>query len=198
VQDPLEQDLEPQVFGVTASSEASEERTLPSDTLYDRTLDLVKVDFAPTLRPPSSAGVVLATVVSLVGSLVADAALVAIGEAAFPSTKGYVHFQFSDYSKLTIIGVIIACAAWPIVTRISSSPKWLFFRLAIVVTVVLLLPDVYILLQGQPPRAVAVLMCMHLAIAVVTYNALVRLAPVRDQRTHRSASASQANPVPPA
>ena len=170
---------------------------MPSDTLYDRTLDLVKVDFAPTHRPPSSARVVLATVVSLVGSLVADAALVAIGEAAFPSTKGYVHFQFSDYSKLTIIGVIIACAAWPIVTRISSSPKWLFFRLAIVVTVVLLLPDLYILRQGQQPRAVAVLMCIHLAIAVVTYNALVHLAPVRLRRTHRSASAAGVNPVPP-
>ena len=171
---------------------------MPPNTLYDRTLDLVKIDFAPTHRPPSSARVVLATAVSLVGSLVADAALVAIGEAVFPSTKGYVHFQFSDYSKLTIIGVIVACAAWPIVTRISSAPRWLFFRLAIAVTLVLLLPDVYILHQGQPPRAVGMLMCMHLAIAVVTYNALVRLAPVRHQRTHRSASASQANPVPPA
>ena len=169
---------------------------MPTDTLYDRTLDIVKVDFAPTHRPPSSARVLLATVVSLVGSLVADAALVAIGEAAFPSTKGYVHFQFSDYSKLTIIGVIIACAAWPIVTRISSSPKWLFFRLAIVVTIVLLLPDLYILQQGQAPKAVAVLMCMHLAIAVVTYNALVHLAPVRPRRTHRSASAAAVNPAP--
>jgi hypothetical protein len=167
------------------------------DTLYDRTLDLVKIDFAPVHRPPSGARVVLATVVSLVGSLAVDAALVAIGEAVFPATKGYVHFQFSDYSKLTIIGVIIACAAWPIVTRISSAPRWLFFRLAIVVTVVLLLPDVYILHQGQPPRAVAVLMCMHLAIAVVTYNALVRLAPVRPQRAHRGASVSKANPVSP-
>lgn len=162
---------------------------MQSDTLYDRTLDLVKVDFAPTHRPPSSARVLLATVVALVGSLLADAALVAIGEAAFPSTKGYAHFQFSDYSKLTIIGVIIACAAWPIVTRISSSPKWLFFRLAIVVTIVLLLPDVYILQQGQAPRAVAILMCMHLAIAVVTYNALVRLAPVRPLRNQGDVSA---------
>ena len=122
---------------------------------------------------------VLATLVSLVGSLLADAALVAIGTAAFPSTKGYVHFQFSDYAKLTIIGVIIACVAWPIVTRISSAPRWLFFRLAIVVTLVLLLPDVYLLKQGQPAKAVAVLMCMHLAIALVTYNALVRIAPIR-------------------
>jgi hypothetical protein len=166
---------------------------LASDTILDRFLDLMKVDFAPANRQPSGARVVLATVVSLVGSLAVDAALVAIGERVFPSTKGYVHFQFSDYSKLTIIGVVIACVAWPIVTRISSEPKWLFFRLAIVVTLVLFLPDLYILKQGQPPKAVAVLMSMHLAIAVVTYNALVHLAPVRP----RDAVGSEANSVPP-
>jgi hypothetical protein len=155
---------------------------LPPDTILDRSLDLVKVDFAPTHRQPSWTRVLLATAVSLIGSLAVDAALVAIGEAAFPSTKGYVHFRFSDYSKLTIIGVIIACVAWPIVTRISSAPRWLFFRLAIVVTLVLFLPDLYILKQGQPAKAVAILMCMHLAIALVTYNALVHLAPVRSRR----------------
>jgi hypothetical protein len=149
------------------------------DTIIDRSLDLVKVDFAPTHRQPSVARVLLATAVSLVVSLAADATIVVIGEAAVPSTKGYVHFQFSDYSKLTVIGVIIACAAWPIVTRISSAPRWLFFRLAIVVTLALFVPDLYILYQGQPAKAVAVLMVMHLAIALVTYNALVRLAPVR-------------------
>jgi hypothetical protein len=42
-----------------------------------------------------------------------------------------------------------------------------------------LLPDFYILYQGQPGEAVAVLMVMHLAIAVVTYNGLVRIAPPR-------------------
>ena len=154
-------------------------RALATDTI----LDLVKVDFAPAHRQPSMP-VLLATVISLVGSLAADAAIVAIGKAVFPSTKGYVHFRFSDYSKLTIIGVVIACLAWPIVTRISSAPRWLFFRLAIVVTLVLLLPDLYILKQGQPAKAVAILMVMHLAIALVTYNALVRLAPVRSGR-HR-------------
>ncbi len=168
-------------------SDKLERRTLPPDTILGRTLHLVKVDFAPAHQQPSSSRVVFATVVSLVGSLAADAALVAIGEAVFPSTKGYVHFRFSDYSKLTIIGVIIACVAWPIVTRISSAPKWLFFRLAIVVTLVLFLPDLYILTQGQPAKAVAALMCMHLAIAVVTYNALVHLAPVRSVRSKRAA-----------
>jgi hypothetical protein len=165
---------------------------LAPDTILDRSLGLLKVDFAPTHRQPSTARVVMATVVSLVGSVAVDAALVAMGEAAFPSTKDYGHFRFSDYSKLTIIGVIIACVAWPVVTRISSAPRWLFFRLAIVVTLLLFLPDLYILKQGQPAKAVAVLMCMHLAIALVTYNALVHLAPVRTRRKRRDAPASQA------
>ena len=144
---------------------------------------VIKVDFAPAHRQPSLVRVLLATAVSVVGSLAIDAALVALGEAVIPSTHGYVHFQFGDYSKLTIIGVLVACVAWPVVTRISSAPRWLFFRLAIIVTLVLWLPDFYILHQGQPAKAVAVLMVMHLAIALVTYNALVHLAPVRPQRS---------------
>jgi FtsH-binding integral membrane protein len=105
-----------------------------------------------------------------------------IGQAAFPSTKGYVHFQFGDYAKLTIVGVIIACLAWPVVTRVSSQPRWLFSRLAVLVTVVLLLPDVWLLHQHQPSRAVAVLMVMHLAIAAITYFALVLLAAAEPAR----------------
>jgi hypothetical protein len=75
--------------------------------------------------------------------------------------------------------VVIACLAWPVVTRISSAPRWLFLRMAIAVTLVLWLPDVYILVGGQPAKAVAVLFVMHLAIAVVTYNALVHIAKTK-------------------
>src|SRR5580692_7870255 len=144
-----------------------------------RALGIVRVDLAPAHRQPSALRVAIATVVSVAGSLAADAILVVVGLAIFPSTKGYVHFQFSDYGKLTVIGVLIACAAWPIVTRISSAPRWLFFRMAIAVTLVLWLPDLWILHLGQPVQAVAVLMVMHLAIAVVTYNALVHIARVQ-------------------
>ena len=51
----------------------------------------------------------------------------------------------------------------------------------------LLLPDLYIWHQGQPAKAVGVLVCMHLAIALVTYNALVRIAPIRprNRKTRR-------------
>jgi hypothetical protein len=145
-------------------------------------MSALRLDLSPSHPEPSTIRLLVATVLSVGLSLAADAALVAIGTHVFPSTKGYGHFQFDDYSKLTIIGVVIACAAWPAVTRVSSAPRWLFFRLAILVTAVLLLPDVYILHQGQPARAVAILMLMHLAIGIITYNALVRVAPPRPRR----------------
>jgi hypothetical protein len=161
----------------------------------DRVLRLVRVDFNPAHRQPSALRVLVALVISVAGSLAADALLVVAGTAIFPATKGYVHFQFHDYAKLTIIGVVIACLAWPIVTRISSAPRWLFFRLAILVTLALWLPDLYILDLGLPGRAVAVLMLMHLAIAVVTYNCLVHLAPVKAaERSHRHAGRPAADP----
>ena len=161
---------------------------LPTST--ERALAWARIDLSPSHRPPAWWRVALATVLSVAGSLAADAVLVFIGTRLFPSTKGYVHFQFHDYAKLTVIGVLIACAAWPVVARISSAPRWLFFRLAIVVTLVLLLPDVYIWHQGQPAQAVVVLMAMHLAIALITYNLLVHLAPVRGRAADADAGAA--------
>ena len=147
--------------------------------MIDRAKTLTRIDLSPTGRPPSAMWVTVATMASIVGSLLVDALLVAVGQAVFPSTKGYAHFGFSDYGKLTVIGVVVAGLAWPLVTRLTSAPRWVYLRLAVAVTVVLWLPDLYILAKGQPAKAVAVLMVMHLAIAVVTYNCVVRLAPVR-------------------
>ena len=148
-----------------------------SPPLIERALSLVRVDFPPERARPQTVWLAVATFVSIVVSLATDALLVAVGTALFPVTRGYVHFRFSDYGKFTVIGVVFACVAWPIVTRVSSSPRWLFFRLAVLVTLFLWLPDLFILWKGQPTKAVAVLMVMHLAIALVTYNALVHVAP---------------------
>jgi uncharacterized protein DUF6069 len=168
-----------------------------SPDVTQRIMAWARLDLSPAHRPPQWWRVALATVLSVLGSLAADAALVAVGTRLFPSTKGYVHFQFNDYAKLTILGVLIACAAWPIVARLSSAPRWLFFRLAVVVTLVLFLPDVYIWHQGQAAQAVAVLMAMHVAIALVTYNLLVHLAPVRAGRQRPSWSEAEAGTPPP-
>jgi hypothetical protein len=151
--------------------------------MLDRIFSLARLDFAPRHRQPPWWKIASATVLAVAGSLIADMVLVRIGKALWPATKHFQHFQFSDYGKLTVVGVIVACIAWPIVTRISSDPRWLFFRMAIAVTLVLWLPDLYILYLGESPRGVAVLMVMHLAIAVVTYNVLVRIAPVQRAQT---------------
>jgi len=152
--------------------------------MLQKALNLIHLDFAPEHEHPTAGRVVLATAASIVGSLVADALCVVIAQAAFPATKGYAHFQFADYSKLTVIGVIIACLAWPVTSRITSRPRWMFSWMAVAVTLVLWLPDVYILVvQKQSSDAVAFLFIMHLAIALVTYNALVHLAPVRARRS---------------
>src|ERR1700733_15145498 len=148
-------------------------------TLLDRAVDCGRVDLGPAHRQPSILRLAVASALSVLGSIAADALLFSIGEAVFPATRGYSHFQFGDYAKLTIFGVVIACLAWPVVTRFTSAPRWVFLRLTVLVTLVLWLPDLWILYKGQPGDAVGVLMVMHLAIALVTYNLLVRLAPVR-------------------
>jgi hypothetical protein len=158
-----------------------------SSDVTERVLTWARIELDPPHRAPEWWRVGLATVLALALSLLADAVLVAIGTRLFPSTKGYVHFQFDDYAKLTVVGVLIACAAWPVVARLSSAPRWLFFRLAIAVTLVLFLPDLWILRQGQSAQAVGVLMAMHVAIALVTYNVLVHLAPIRSGQVEPAA-----------
>jgi hypothetical protein len=153
-------------------------------TALEPLLDRFHIDFVPADPQPSWARWVLASVVAVAGSLVADAVIVALGKKVFPGTEHFVHFQFSDYAKLTVIGVVVACVGWPVVTRVSSRPRWLYRWAAVAVTLVLLLPDVYIWHTGESPHGVLVLMVMHVAIAVVTYNAQVRIAPAGDSDRH--------------
>jgi hypothetical protein len=120
---------------------------------------------------------VTASAVALAGSLLVDAALVGLWTGLVPATRGYAHFRWADYATLTAIGVVVACAAWPVTCRISTEPRRLFLRLAVLATAVLWIPDIVLMVRHQPGRDVVVLMVLHVAVAAVTYNALVRLAP---------------------
>ncbi|HET9689774.1 MAG TPA: DUF6069 family protein [Acidimicrobiales bacterium] len=157
-------------------------RWLPSPaphTTTGRALGLVRYDPQPAHGQPGAPRWAAATVIALVGSVVADWVVATVTVAVVPSTSGYQHFRASDYIGLTVIGVLAACVGWPVVTRACSHPRWLFSRLAVLVSAVLLLPDVALLVQGQPVAAVVGLMVMHVAIGVVTYFALTRIAPER-------------------
>jgi hypothetical protein len=74
---------------------------------------------------------------------------------------------------------VIGVGGWPVITRISSAPKWLYGRLTILITLVLFLPDAWLLIHHQPPKDVAVLMSMHVAVAAVIYFTMTTVAPVR-------------------
>lgn len=124
----------------------------------------------------------MATVVAIGVSIAACAALAAIGIALFPATADYEHYQFADYAKLTIIGVIGASIGWPLTTLVTTRAARLYLWLAIIVTVVSFAPDLWILRGGQPASAVADLAVMHVAVAVVTYLSMVFIAPQRPAR----------------
>ncbi|NEM92292.1 DUF6069 family protein [Galbitalea soli] len=142
-------------------------------------LQALGLDFPGAPNQPSALRILVATIVAVGGSLLACALLAALGVVLFPSTRGYEHYGFSDYGKLTIIGVVVAALAWPIVTRVSSRARLLYFWLAVIVTVVSFAPDAWILYQGQPAGGVFILALMHIALAVITYPALVLIAPPR-------------------
>ncbi|KHL01188.1 hypothetical protein [Sinomonas humi] len=137
------------------------------------------LDFPAGGHQPSAVRWIAATIVAVVGSVAACAALAALGVAMFPATAGYEHFRFADYTKLTVIGVVLACVAWPIVTWFSTRAWKPFLVLTVLVTLGGLAPDAWILYKGQPADAVGVLVLMHIALALVTYPALVLIAPQR-------------------
>lgn len=121
----------------------------------------------------------IGTVVAVLGSLLVCFLLAKFVSSADPSIAGYQHFEFSDYSRLTIIGVIGACVGWPIVTLFSTSARRLYLWAAILVVIVSLAPDAWILHLGQPAAGVATLAAMHVGLGVVTYPAMVFIAPQR-------------------
>ena len=148
--------------------------------LIDRVLARARVDLHPTNTSPSLARLSAATLLCLLCSLGADAGLVRLGGAMFPAIRDYSHFHPYDYGTLTVIGVLAACASWPFAVRVSSVPRSFFFRLAVAVTTVLFIPDVWLLLGHEPVRAVLVLVAMHASTALITYNLLIHLAPARN------------------
>jgi hypothetical protein len=117
-------------------------------------------------------------------SLVACFGLARVAIARDPTLAGYGHFQFADYGRLTVIGVIGACIGWPLVAWFTTTARRLYLWLAIAVTVVGLAPDVWILHLGQPAAGVATLVAMHFALAIITFPAMVYLAPQRRSVEH--------------
>jgi hypothetical protein len=127
---------------------------------------------------PSGRRVTVVTVLSVVASLVVNAGLVWLATAFDPSLQHYSHFRLSDYGTFTVVGVAGAGVAWYVATRNLATPRRTFFRVAVVVMLVLWVPDVWLFIKHEPTRAVVFLVIMHAAVALITYNFLVYASPV--------------------
>jgi hypothetical protein len=133
---------------------------------------------------PSALRVAVMTVLSVLASIVVNAGLVWLAKASDPSLQRYSHFRLWDYGTLTAVGVVAAGAAWYVATRSLPSPRHTFFRVAVVVTLALWVPDLWLLIKHEPTRAVVFLVIMHAAVALITYNFLIFGAPVGARAQH--------------
>ncbi len=149
---------------------------MPPPSLTERTLARWHVDMKPSDLQPPGVRLLAVALLAVLCSLGANALIVEVATHLKTAIKGYPHFHFDDYGTLTVVGVLAAGIAWFIVLRVSSTPRWLLLRLAILVTVVLWIPDVYLFTKHEPTAAVITLMIMHAAVAFVTYNLLVHFA----------------------
>ncbi len=125
----------------------------------------------------------VAALLSVVGSLAADFLIVKGSTTIYPAIRGFSHFRVFDYGGLTVLGIAAACLFWLLAINVSSSPRRLYLRLAIVTTIVLWIPDGWLLARHEPFPAVGTLMVMHLGVAFITYNALVRIAVARPRQS---------------
>lgn len=148
-----------------------------------------------TRAQPTGTRVALITVLSTLASIVVNAALVWLATAFDSSLQHYSHFQLWDYGTLTAVGVVAAGVAWYVVTRNLVAPRRTFFRIAVVVTLVLWIPDAWLLIKHEPTRAVVFLIIMHATVALITYNFLVFAAPVATREVLGAASASRSSRV---
>jgi hypothetical protein len=153
----------------------------PASSLESQTRAAARfgLDFPGGAAQPRAWRFVVATIAAVALSIAACAGLVAVGVRVFPSTAGYEHFQFGDYTRLTVIGVVIASLGWPVACYVSTRARRLYLVLAVLVSIAALAPDAWILYHGQPAQAVLVLVWMHLALAVITYLSMVLIAPQR-------------------
>jgi hypothetical protein len=141
---------------------------------------VTRLDLRPSMTPPSVARTLVGIAVGVVLSVSVNWLIVRAGVAIFPATASFPHFRFADYGRLTLIGAVIACAGWPIVARLSSSPGWPYGWIAVLGTLALWLPDLYIwAVLKEPGHAVLVLATMHLAVPLVSCLSMVTIARPR-------------------
>ena len=138
---------------------------------------LTRLDLRPSAAQPPLVRTGLGIAVGVLLSLAMNWLIVRALITLFPDLATFPHFQLSDYGRLTVLGSLIACVGWPVLTRLSSSPGWMYGWVALLGTVVLWLPDLYIwAVLHEPGKAVLVLALMHMVVVLVSCVSMVLIA----------------------
>lgn len=125
---------------------------------------------APSDRTVARRGIVAAALAAA-----CNAALVPVARA-LDVAPGFEPLSYPPVVFLTVLGAVAATFVFTLVRRVSSAPVRTFTRIAAVVLVLSVLPDL-VLLQAQPAATVPgvlVLMAMHVVAAVVMVGVLTR------------------------
>ena len=148
---------------------------------------LTRVDLRPSVAQPSLVRTGLGIVIGVLPSLAVNWLIVRTAITLFPDLATFPHYQLSDYGRLTVLGSLIACVGWPVLTRLSSSPAWIYGWVALLGTVVLWLPDLYIwAVLHEPGKAVLVLAVMHMAVVLVSCVSMVLIAGLPHRAARRA------------
>ncbi|TDD44393.1 hypothetical protein E1263_40840 [Kribbella antibiotica] len=130
-------------------------------------------------RAPQVGRVAGAAVLAVVVASVVNAALALIGTAALSVPDDFKGFQPVAYVSLTFFGIAGAAVAWSLIAARAAEPVELLRRLALIIVPVTMLADLALLLSGQSPAGVALLVVMHVVVGLTAYFSLTRLAPAR-------------------
>lgn len=132
---------------------------------------------ATTATTSTARGVAIATVVAALGSIVVNAVISLLAQAAGADPVAVGGLQPSAYILFTVVGVLAGAIGWAVIRRRAAQPAALLRWLVPTVVAVSLIPDVLVgFVVGW--LGAAALGLMHIAVALVSVPVYHRFLPL--------------------
>ena len=149
-------------------------------SIAQRTSRFTRTGPAPHAVPPALRRVAAAGLAAAAVSLAADLVLVAVGRAGIHRSRVVRQVRLRHLRPADRPGGGRGHRRLGDGDQAELPAEWLLTRLAALVTALFGIPDFLLLgTPGNPAGPVVILMLMHLAIAAITYVALLTIAPAR-------------------
>ncbi|GAB4423985.1 MAG: hypothetical protein OHK0015_02220 [Chloroflexi bacterium OHK40] len=126
----------------------------------------------------------IAGLVALVGSVIGNLLVRVIAVALLRPDPAFLPLGWGPPIVFTVIGVVGAIGVYALLGRFASRPITLFRRVALVVLLISMIPDLLLIanpagMPGATTGNVIALMVMHVVAWYITVEALTRLAGER-------------------